>query len=209
MTLRRPGFASRPRLARRLEMCDRHNRRSKSQNPAMRRMMAKALASALLVFAFLAAARPVEAAGFCTMLWAPVCALKDGAEKTYSNAGCAKADDATVTRQGPMRGQARPVAFVAIHFLHRRIRARLRREERRRPNLFEQVPRLRRRRDGRQPRRMPSQAIARRRPTSSPRCALSLPYTATGLRGSKPSRRDSDSFRAPRRARARSRRPSR
>ncbi len=64
--------------------------------------MAKALASALLVFALLAPASPgAAAAGFCTMLWAPVCALEDGAEKTYSNAGCAKADDATVTHEGP------------------------------------------------------------------------------------------------------------
>ncbi len=70
--------------------------------------MAKSLAAALLVFAFLAAPPPVEAAGFCTMLWAPVCALKDGAEKTYSNAGCAKADDATVTRQGPCEDRPAP-----------------------------------------------------------------------------------------------------
>ena len=34
------------------------------------------------------------------MLWAPVCALKGDVQKTYSNAGCAKADNATVIRQG-------------------------------------------------------------------------------------------------------------
>ena len=68
--------------------------------------MGKALASALFALAVLAPAPPAAAAGFCTTLWAPVCALKDGAEKTYSNAGCAKADDATVTRQG--RCQDRP-----------------------------------------------------------------------------------------------------
>ena len=71
-------------------------------------MIAKALASALLVFALLAPAPPVDAAGFCMMLWAPVCALKDGAEKTYSNASCAKADDATVTRQGPCEAKPAP-----------------------------------------------------------------------------------------------------
>lgn len=42
------------------------------------------------------------------MLWAPVCALKDGAEKTYANAGCAKADDATVIRQGPCEAKPAP-----------------------------------------------------------------------------------------------------
>jgi hypothetical protein len=63
--------------------------------------MRKALAAGLLAFALLATATPAAAAGFCTMLWAPVCGLKDGAEKTYSNAGCAKADDAAVTHQGP------------------------------------------------------------------------------------------------------------
>ncbi|MGD1036804.1 MAG: hypothetical protein ABR878_06330 [Roseiarcus sp.] len=62
--------------------------------------MEKALASALLVLALLAPAPPAAAAGFCMMLWAPVCALKDGVQKTYSNAGCAKADDATVIREG-------------------------------------------------------------------------------------------------------------
>jgi len=44
---------------------------------------------------------PGAAAGFCTAQWAPVCALKDGAQKTYSNVGCAKADDAEVVREGP------------------------------------------------------------------------------------------------------------
>ncbi|MGD0642670.1 MAG: Kazal-type serine protease inhibitor domain-containing protein [Roseiarcus sp.] len=64
-------------------------------------MTGKALASTLLFLAFLAPAPVAEAQGFCTMLWAPVCALKDGVEKTYSNAGCAKADEATVTHEGP------------------------------------------------------------------------------------------------------------
>ena len=57
-----------------------------------------------LVFAALAAAAcapaPGSAAGFCTAQWAPVCGVKDGVQKTYSNAGCAKADDAEVTREG-------------------------------------------------------------------------------------------------------------
>ncbi|MGA2495870.1 MAG: Kazal-type serine protease inhibitor domain-containing protein [Roseiarcus sp.] len=56
------------------------------------------------VFAALAAASfapaPGSASGFCTAQWAPVCALKDGAEKTYSNVGCAKADSAEVVREG-------------------------------------------------------------------------------------------------------------
>ena len=55
-------------------------------------------------FAALAAASlapaPGLAAGFCTAQWAPVCGLKDGVEKTYSNVGCAKADDAEVVREG-------------------------------------------------------------------------------------------------------------
>ena len=57
-----------------------------------------------LVFAVLAAASlvpaPAAASGFCTAEWAPVCALKDGAEKTYSNLGCAKVDNAEVTHEG-------------------------------------------------------------------------------------------------------------
>ncbi len=57
-----------------------------------------------LVFVALAAASfaptPSPAAGFCTAQWAPVCGLKDGAQKTYSNLGCAKADGAEVVREG-------------------------------------------------------------------------------------------------------------
>ena len=71
-------------------------------------MIAKALASATLVFALAGFAPPAEAAGFCTMVWAPVCGLKDGAEKTYSNAGCAKADDATVSHEGACGEQPAP-----------------------------------------------------------------------------------------------------
>jgi len=56
------------------------------------------------VFAALAATlvapAPSSASGFCTAQWAPVCALKDGGEKTYSNVGCAKADSAEVVRDG-------------------------------------------------------------------------------------------------------------
>ena len=56
------------------------------------------------VFAALAAAAfapaPGLAAGFCTAQWAPVCGVKDGVQKTYSNAGCAKADGAEVVGQG-------------------------------------------------------------------------------------------------------------
>jgi len=58
-----------------------------------------------LVLAALAAAAfappPAAAAGFCTAQWAPVCGTKDGGQKTYSNAGCAKADGAEVVGQGP------------------------------------------------------------------------------------------------------------
>jgi hypothetical protein len=57
-----------------------------------------------IVLAALAAASlaptPGSAAGFCTAQWAPVCGLKDGVQKTYSNAGCAKADGAEVVGQG-------------------------------------------------------------------------------------------------------------
>ena len=41
-----------------------------------------------------------QTAGACTMLYAPVCALKEGATKTYTNAGCAKADGATEIKPG-------------------------------------------------------------------------------------------------------------
>jgi hypothetical protein len=64
-----------------------------------------------LVFAALAAASlgpaPDLAAGFCTAQWAPVCGVKDGAQKTYSNVGCAKADGAEVVREGQC-GEAAP-----------------------------------------------------------------------------------------------------
>jgi hypothetical protein len=57
-----------------------------------------------LVFAALTAASlapaPAAAAGFCTAEWAPVCAVKDGVQKTYSNLGCAKADSAEVVSEG-------------------------------------------------------------------------------------------------------------
>jgi sugar lactone lactonase YvrE len=63
------------------------------------------------VFAALAAAAlapaPGSAAGFCTAQWAPVCAVKDGVQKTYSNVGCAKADGAEVVGQGQC-GEAAP-----------------------------------------------------------------------------------------------------
>jgi hypothetical protein len=63
-----------------------------------------ALAASLLVGAQLLAAQflaePAGAAGFCTALWAPVCAAKNGVEQTYSNPGCAKVDNAEIVRQG-------------------------------------------------------------------------------------------------------------
>lgn len=71
-------------------------------------MIAKALASVVIVCALAAFAPPAQAAGFCTMVWAPVCGLKDGVEKTYSNAGCAKADDATVSHDGECGKQPAP-----------------------------------------------------------------------------------------------------
>ena len=58
-----------------------------------------AIAAALLLGAQLMAA-PAGAAGFCTALWAPVCAAKNGAETTYSNPGCAKVDGAEIVREG-------------------------------------------------------------------------------------------------------------
>ncbi|MGD0185437.1 MAG: Kazal-type serine protease inhibitor domain-containing protein [Roseiarcus sp.] len=70
--------------------------------------MRKALAAGLLALALVAPPPPAAATGLCSMLWAPVCGLKDGAEKTYSNAGCAKADDATVAHQGPCGEKAAP-----------------------------------------------------------------------------------------------------
>jgi len=57
-----------------------------------------------LVFAALAAASlaptTLLAEGFCTAQWAPVCGLKDGVQKTYSNVGCANADGAEVVGEG-------------------------------------------------------------------------------------------------------------
>jgi hypothetical protein len=61
--------------------------------------MRRWFAFAALAAASLASA-PSLASGFCTAQWAPVCALKDGAEKTYSNVGCAKADSAEVIGEG-------------------------------------------------------------------------------------------------------------
>ncbi len=62
-----------------------------------------------LVFAALAATSfapsPGSASGFCTAQWAPVCALKDGVEKTYSNLGCAKVDNAEVEHDGQCSDQ--------------------------------------------------------------------------------------------------------
>jgi hypothetical protein len=62
------------------------------------------IAASLLLGAQLLAAQflaePAGAAGFCTALWAPVCATKNGAETTYSNPGCAKVDNAEIVRQG-------------------------------------------------------------------------------------------------------------
>jgi hypothetical protein len=68
--------------------------------------MRRWFAFAALVAASLAPAAG-SAAGFCTAQWAPVCALKDGAEKTYSNTGCAEADGAEVVREGQC-GEAAP-----------------------------------------------------------------------------------------------------
>ena len=68
--------------------------------------MTKWLVLAALVAASFAPAAG-SAAGFCTAQWAPVCALKAGAQKTYSNAGCAKADGAEVVREGQC-GEADP-----------------------------------------------------------------------------------------------------
>jgi hypothetical protein len=78
-----------------------------------------------LVLAVLAVApltpTPSSAAGFCTAQWAPVCALKDGARKTYSNAGCAKADDAEVLREGqcadPKPKPTKPPIFCAETYI--------------------------------------------------------------------------------------------
>jgi hypothetical protein len=58
-----------------------------------------AIAAALCLAAQLLAT-PASAAGFCTALWAPVCAAKNGAETTYSNPGCAKVDGAEIVREG-------------------------------------------------------------------------------------------------------------
>ena len=70
-------------------------------------MMTKTPAFAAFAVALLFAA-PSGASGFCTALWAPVCAAKNGAEQTYSNAGCAKADGAEVVRQGRCEDSAPP-----------------------------------------------------------------------------------------------------
>jgi len=62
--------------------------------------MARAFQLSISVVGVIAVAPAAQAAGFCTAQWAPVCALKDGVEKTYSNASCAAADDAAVVRDG-------------------------------------------------------------------------------------------------------------
>lgn len=74
-----------------------------------------------LVFAALVAAvlgpAPGQATGFCTAQWAPVCATKDGIQKTYSNLGCAKADSAEVAHEGqcgePTPGPTKTPIFCA------------------------------------------------------------------------------------------------
>jgi hypothetical protein len=57
---------------------------------------------AAIALALSLTASPIaQAEGLCSMLYAPVCALKDGAPKTYTNAGCAKVDGATEVKPGP------------------------------------------------------------------------------------------------------------
>jgi hypothetical protein len=71
-----------------------------------------AFAFALLFGAQLLAA-PAQAGGFCTALWAPVCAAKAGVETTYSNPGCAKADDAEIVREGRCEDSPAPTPTPA------------------------------------------------------------------------------------------------
>jgi hypothetical protein len=62
--------------------------------------MGRSLILVALAVAALASA-PAAVARVCTAQWAPVCATKDGGQRTYSNPGCAKADGAEVVHQGP------------------------------------------------------------------------------------------------------------
>ena len=94
------------------------------------------------VFAALAAASlapaPGLAAGFCTAQWAPVCGLKDGVQKTYSNVGCAKADDAEVVREGQC-GDPTPKPTKTPIFCAENLPAGLRRQGRDDEDLFQRL----------------------------------------------------------------------
>jgi hypothetical protein len=46
-------------------------------------------------------AEPAQAVRVCSRIWKPVCAVKNGTAKTYSNATCATADGATVVVYAP------------------------------------------------------------------------------------------------------------
>ena len=146
--------------------------RDAPRRPAMRRW---------LVFAALAAASlaptPAAAEGFCTAQWAPVCAVKDGVQKTYSNVGCAKADGAEVVQRGSMRrGDAETDEDADL--LHGELRPGLRRQGRRPEDLFQRLLRQGRRRECRRRRRMPE---AVRLPRSS--AALSVAVAPLRHRG--------------------------
>lgn len=63
-------------------------------------MHRKMFMMAIFIGATLAGLPSSHAKGVCTMIWLPVCATKDGVEKTYTNKGCAKVDGAEVVRVG-------------------------------------------------------------------------------------------------------------
>ena len=129
--------------------------------------------AAAILAAALTAGAPAQALGICTALWAPVCALKSGVEQTYSNSGCAKADDATIERDGRCRGQRpgdprrRRRARAAADLLHRGLFAGLRPERGRSKNLSQRLPRARRWRDDQRRWRVP-QALERIPPDPHP-----------------------------------------
>jgi hypothetical protein len=65
-----------------------------------RRLSAIAVAFALTSAGLVLAGSPAQAACGCEEYWAPVCGVKGGQQKTYTNAQCAKCAGATVVHDG-------------------------------------------------------------------------------------------------------------
>jgi hypothetical protein len=58
------------------------------------------IAVAFVLTSFVLAGSPAQAACGCEEYWKPVCGVKDGQQKTYTNAQCAKCAGATVVHDG-------------------------------------------------------------------------------------------------------------